>query len=348
MIHYSTPDVVDLRSDTVTQPTPAMREAMANAPVGDDVFGDDPTVNELQQRAAKLLGKEAALFVPSGTMGNLLAMVSQTRPGDSVILCEGAHPYIHESGGMSMVAGLMPRPVDVPNGILTPEAIEPHIVLIHDAHFSHTTLVAIENTMNRGGGAVYPIETVERIGMMAKEFGMKLHCDGARLLNAVVASGTSAAEYAKHVDTVSFCLSKGLGCPVGSLLVGSRETIETAHRYRKMFGGGMRQAGILAAAGLYALDNNIERLADDHQRAAFFRDELEDTPGLSFPMPTPTNMVYIEVPDAFSTTMGLAEHQVYVLPEGPNLVRAVFHLHITDEDVERAVETFQRVAASFD
>jgi threonine aldolase len=344
MIHYSVPNVVDLRSDTVTQPTPAMRDVMAGARVGDDVFGDDPTVNELQRTAAALLGKEAALFVPSGTMGNLLAIVSQTRPGDTVILAEGAHPYIHESGGIGMVAGVMPRPIDVPSGILSAKAIQPFIVLIQDPHFSHTTLISIENTMNRGGGAIYPIENVLEIGTLAREFGIRVHCDGARLFNAVVETGVSAVEYVKHVNTVSFCLSKGLGCPVGSILAGGAETIERAYRYRKMLGGGMRQAGVLAAAGLYALENNVARLKEDHARAKRFRAALEGTPGLGFSMPSPTNMVYVDVKDGFAFAMRLGERGVHVLPESPTMVRAVFHLHITDDDVDCAVEAFRACA----
>lgn len=346
MKHYSVNNVVDLRSDTVTQPTPEMREAMMSAPVGDDVFGEDPTVNELQLRAARLLGKEAALFTPSGTMANLLAMISQTRPGDTVILSEGAHPYIHESGGMSMVAGVLPRPVACPNGILTAELIEPHIVLIDDAHFSHTTFISIENTMNRGGGAIYPIDVVEAIGDLARANGLKIHCDGARLFNALVETGVPAAEYGRHVDTVSFCLSKGLGCPAGSLLAGNRKTIEQAHRYRKMLGGGMRQIGLLAAAGLFALEHNVERLKEDHRRARAFRDALEGAPGLAMRTPSPTNMVYVDVPDSYAFAAKLAEHNVWVFPEGSKQVRAVFHLHIEDNDVDKATDAFRRVAAT--
>ncbi|MBI5094150.1 MAG: threonine aldolase family protein, partial [Candidatus Hydrogenedentes bacterium] len=289
---------VDLRSDTVTRPTPGMREAMASAPVGDDVFGEDPSVNELQRRAAALLGKEAALFVPSGTMANLLAVLSQTRPGDMVILHRDAHPYNYESANLAMVAGVLPKLLGGDYGVMVPGDVRDNIVQSKDHHLAPTTLIAIENTTNRGGGAIYDIETVAAIGALAKERGLRLHCDGARIFNAVVATGVSAAKYASHVDTVCFCLSKGLGAPVGSLLAGTAATIDRAHRFRKMLGGGMRQSGILAAAGLYALDHHIERLAEDHARARRFRESLQGCSGLAFPLPSPPNIVYVDVADA--------------------------------------------------
>ena len=335
-------EIVDLRSDTVTRPSPEMREAMARADVGDDVFGEDPTVNELQRRAAEMFGKEAALFVPTGTMANLLAFLSQTRPGDTVILSEDAHPYNLESGNLAMVGGLMTRTVRSECGILSPERIAENIVRTDDHHFSQTAIISIENTSNRGGGSIYPIETMAAIGRLARERGLKFHCDGARIFNAVVETGVSPADYASHADTISFCLSKGLGCPVGSLLVGDRATIQTAHRYRKMLGGGMRQAGVLAAAGLYALEHNVERLRDDHRRASIFRQELEGAPGLSFPIPSPTNMVYLEVADASETARRVAEHGVRVHAASPTTIRTVFHLDISDADVERAVDAFKR------
>jgi threonine aldolase len=322
-----------------------MREAMAAAPVGDDVMGEDPSVNELQRRAAVLLGKEAALFVPSGTMANLLAALSQTRPGDTVILHQDAHPYNYESGNLGMVAGVLPRLLGGNCGVLDPEDVRAHIVQSSDHHYSPTTLIAIENTTNRGGGAIYDIGAVAAIGAVARERGVRAHCDGARLFNAVVASGVSAAEYAAHVDTVCFCLSKGLGAPVGSLLAGSAETIDRAHRYRKMLGGGTRQAGILAAAGLYALDHHIDRLAEDHARARRFRDALQGCGGLRFTLPAPTNIVYVDVADAEAFAGRLAELGVLVFATGPARIRAVFHLDISDAGLERAVHAFQSVAA---
>lgn len=333
--------MVDLRSDTVTRPSAAMRDAMARAEVGDDVFGEDPTVNELQHRAAALFGKEAALFVPTGTMANLLAFLSQTRPGDTVILSEDAHPFHYESGNLAMVAGLMTRTVSSKFGILTPEHIEERIVRTRDHHFSPTTIVSIENTSNRGGGAIYPVDTVAEIGQRAHDAGLRVHCDGARIFNAIVESGVLPAQYAAHVDTLSFCLSKGLGCPAGSLLIGDAVTIDIAHRFRKMLGGGLRQSGVLAAAGLYALDHNIERLREDHRRAREFRNKLEGTPGITFPMPSPTNMVYLQVADAPETVQRVSQRGVRVNATSPTTIRTVFHLDIHDADIDRAVEAFK-------
>ena len=332
---------VDLRSDTVTQPTAGMRAAMAGAEVGDDVLGEDPTVAALQARVAGLVGKEAALFVPSGTMANLLAVLAQSRPGDSVILHEDGHPFHYESGNLGMVAGVMPRPLGGACGILDPEEVAAHIVLNPDHHFSHTTLVALENTTNRGGGAVYPLETVERIGEAAHARGVRVHCDGARIFNASVASGVPVAEFARPNDTLSFCFSKGLGAPVGSILTGDAATIDRAHRYRKALGGGMRQAGVLAAAALFALDHHIDRLADDHRRARTFREALEGCPGLGFPLPSPTNIVYIEVPDAPAAIAHLRTQNILVSATAPTRLRAVFHLDIDDPALHRAIEAFK-------
>ena len=337
---HSVPDLVDLRSDTVTRPTPAMREAMMRAEVGDDVFAEDPTVNALQERAAVLFGKEAALFVPTGTMANLLAFLSQTRPGDSVILSEDAHPYNFESGNLAMVAGVLTRTIRATQGIMTADQVAGHIIQTEDHHYSPTTLVSIENTSNRGGGTIYPLETVAAIGMLARERGLKCHCDGARIFNAVVETGVTPADYASHADTISFCLSKGLGCPAGSLLAGDTETIRKAHRYRKMLGGGMRQVGILAAAGLYALDHHVERLREDHRRARAFRSRLEGVPGIEFPVPAPTNMVYVGVADARGVARRMTERGVLVSVTGTTLLRTVFHLDITDNAADRAVDAF--------
>jgi threonine aldolase len=336
-------DVVDLRSDTVTRPTPEMRDAMARAAVGDDVFGEDPTVNELQRQAAALFGKEAALFVPTGTMANLVALLAQTRPGDTLILSEDAHPYNFESGNLAMVGGVLTRTIRGQCGIISAEQVAANIIQTEDAHFSPTTMVSIENTSNRGGGAIYPLETVAAIGALARERGLRLHCDGARIFNAVVETGVAPAAYAAHVDTLSFCLSKGLGCPAGSLVLGDKAAIQRAHRYRKMLGGGMRQAGILAAAGLYALGRHVDRLREDHRRAREFRRAIEGLPGLEFPIPSPTNMVYIQVPDARGLAKRLADLGVLVHPTGPSMIRTVFHLDVTDGGLTRAVEAFKKV-----
>jgi len=339
-------NAVDLRSDTVTRPTAGMREAMARADVGDDVFAEDPTVNALEQRAADLFGKEAALFVPSGTMANLLAVLSQTRPGDSIILSDDAHPFNYESGNLGMVAGVLTRTLPSHNGIITADQVAGRIVKKDDHHYSNTTLVGIENTSNRGGGSIYPVDTVAAIGKTAHEHGLRFHCDGARIFNAIVETNVSPKQYAEHVDTLSFCLSKGLGAPVGSLLLGDKATIWTAHRYRKMLGGGMRQAGILAAAGLYALDHHVERLRDDHRRAREFRERLDGLPGISFPLPSPTNMVYVDVCDADAFAKRLAERNVLVLSTSPTRLRIVFHLDINDQGLAEAVDAFRSAARS--
>ena len=334
--------VTDLRSDTVTRPTPGMREAMAQAEVGDDVLGEDPSVNALQERVAEMLGKEAALFVPSGTMANLVAVLAQTRPGDSVLMHHDAHPFNYESGNLAMVAGVLVRTLGGECGILAPDEVAANIIQSDNHHFSNTTLVALENTTNRGGGAVYPLETVAAIGEVAHAAGLRVHCDGARVFNAVVASGVPVGEYARHVDTMSFCFSKGLGAPVGSILAGDGATIDRAHRYRKMLGGGMRQAGVLAAAGLYALEHHVDRLAEDHARAARFREALAEL--YVFPLPSPTNIVYLEMPDAPALVQRLAARGVLVLATAPNRIRAVFHLDVSDEGLAQAVEAFQAEA----
>lgn len=328
---------VDLRSDTLTKPTPAMREAMATAEVGDDVFGEDPTVNKLQDRAASLLGKEAALFVPSGTMANVIAFLSQTQPGQTLILSEDAHPYNYEAGNVAVLGGLMTRAVRGDLGMIEAETIAPHVVQTSDHHFSQTTIVAVENTTNRGGGNIYSLEGLQGIKALADEHGMKVHCDGARLFNAVVESGHSAKDFARHCDTICFCLSKGLGAPVGSVLAGDADTIDRAHRFRKMLGGGMRQAGILAAAGLYALDNHVERLSEDHRRAREFRSALEALPAVSFPMPTPTNIVIFDLDDVESFMRTTESQGILMIPMGPKRVRAVFHLDIDDTGLARAI-----------
>ncbi len=335
---------VDLRSDTVTRPTPEMREAMAKADVGDDVFGEDPAVNELQRRVAKMVNKEAALFVPSGTMANLLAIKSQTQPADTAILHLDSHPFNYESGGMAMVAGVMTKTLGGDYGILSPEAVQSALCQNPDHHYSPTTFVAIENTTNRGGGAIYPIETVMEIGRIARENGLKAHCDGARIFNAVVESGVPIDEYATHVDTIAFCFSKGLGAPAGSILAGPQETIELAHRYRKMLGGGMRQAGILAAAALHALDHHVARLKEDHRRARQFREALEGVHGIEIPLPSPTNIVYVQVPNAMEFIGHIGERGVLVLPVGNRRIRCVFHLDIDDDGLARAIDGFKRAA----
>ena len=343
--------LVDLRSDTVTRPVPAMWEAMRAASLGDDVFGDDPTVRALEERSAELLGKEAALFVPSGTMANQVAIRSWTEPGDEIIVESGAHIYQYEGGAYAALSGVSIKCVDGTRGLLDPEdvrrGIRPPGGL---SHFPNTRLVCVENTANRGGGTCYPRSRIAAIVAVARENDLLLHLDGARLFNAAVATGYPAAELAAPFDSVSFCLSKGLGCPVGSLVAGSRRFIDRCHRFRKMFGGGMRQAGILAAAGLFALENHVERLADDHQRARRLARELAGVAGLEVDLQSiETNMVYLDVAGTGLDAAGFLERLVSreVLPVliGPTTLRAVTHLEVDDEGIDRAIAAFAEVAA---
>jgi len=332
---------IDLRSDTVTKPGEAMREAMARAPVGDDVFGEDPTINALQEKAANLLGLEAALFVPSGTMANQLAIKILTSPGDEVLLEGSSHPVTSEAGAAAVISGVLFRHLPGRRGVLDPEQVAGSIRQ-GNIHYAPTSLVCLENTHNQGGGTVYPLETVARIRKIALERGLKMHLDGARLFNACVASGHKPADYARHFETVSFCLSKGLGAPVGSMLGGTRELIDRAVHWRKRLGGGMRQAGILAAAGLYALDNNVSRLADDHANARFLADGLAELNGISLnPAEVETNIVIFEVSKPGLTAPALAErlrqNGVLVLAFSPVRIRAVTHLDVNLSDIKQAL-----------
>jgi threonine aldolase len=337
-------EIVDLRSDTVTRPSPGMRRAMAEAEVGDDVFGDDPTVRRLQDHAAALTGKEAALFLPRGTMANLVAFLSQTRPGDAIILSEMAHPVLYEGGNLAMVAGLMTRTVADPLGKMSAEQVAEQIVRTNDPHHSQTTLAALENTTNRGGGAYYQYHEMEEVAQVCRSRGLRLHCDGARLFNACAASNIEPEFYARCCDTVSFCLSKGLGAPAGSMLAGARDTMTRALRFRKMLGGGMRQTGVLAAAGLYALENHVRDLDEDHRRARDFRRALE-AEGVGFALPSPTNILYVETNDPARGIEELSTRGVLATAAGTDRIRAVFHRDIDDAGLNRAVEAFKEVLA---
>jgi threonine aldolase len=340
---------IDLRSDTVTRPSAAMRRAMAEAPVGDDQYGEDPSVNRLQDRIAELLGKERALFVPSGTMANQIALKILTRPGDEVIVGEEAHVVWHESGAAAANSGVQFTVVGK-GGLFTAadvrEAAKPrgHIV------FPPTTLVALENTHNRGGGIVFPQRDAQEICAAARDLGIASYLDGARLWNAAVASGRPLAELAAPFDLVSVALSKGLGCPVGSVLAGRREDIARAVRARRMFGGAMRQAGILAAAGLYALDHNRDRLAEDHRNARLLAERLAPLPGVRLDLETvETNIVIFRteegMPDAETLVARAREAGVLVSAFGRRIVRAVTHLDVSREKCRRAADILAEILA---
>lgn len=336
---------IDLRSDTVTQPTPAMRRAIADAEVGDDVFGDDPTVQRLETRVAGILGKEAALFVPSGTMANQLAVRVHTQPGDEILVEGQAHIYYYEAGGPAALSGVMCRCLTGERGVFGAADIE-GVLRPPDVHFAPTRLVCVENTHNRGGGKVWPLGQLEDVAACARREGLRLHLDGARLWNASVASGVPEHVYAALFDTVSVCFSKGLGAPVGSALIGTRELIDRARRFRKMFGGGMRQAGILAAGALHALEHHRDRLAEDHAHARRLAEVLAGLPGVAIePATVETNLVYFRLTrrPAAEVTAALKAEGIWVLASGPDTIRAVTNLNVTAADLERALDGFRRV-----
>jgi threonine aldolase len=339
--------LIDLRSDTVTRPTPAMRKVMAEAEVGDDVFGEDPTVNALQEKVARLLGKEAALFVPSGTMANQLSIKSHTEPGDEVIIEASSHPYNFEGGAGAALSGIQFQCLKGSRGILDADQIDESIRPA-DHHFAVTRLVCLENTHNRGGGSIYPLDKMAEINRLAKSKGLFVHLDGARLWNASVATGIKPQEYAQWADSVSVCLSKGLGAPIGSLVAGSKRFIDRVHRFRKMFGGGMRQVGIIAAAGIYALDYHIERLREDHQNAKRLAVGLKEFKGVSIdPKYVETNIVIFDVANTRLTAAQVAEsvkkEGVLIHAFGKTQIRVVTHLDVTADDVEKALKAFGKV-----
>lgn len=326
--------MIDLRSDTVTKPTPAMLEAMFQAAVGDDVFGQDPTVNALQEKAAELFGMEAALFCPSGTMTNQIAFKVLTQPLDMAILDKTAHPYLYEGGGLAFNAGISVGLLNGERGIFTAEEAEARINPTGDPHQPRSKVVSIENTCNKGGGAVFPLTEIKRIREMCDRRGLSLHLDGARLFNAMVAAGTQAKEYGALFDTISICLSKGLGAPVGSLFLSTQARVDEGRRIRKVFGGGMRQAGYLAAAGIFALDHNVERMAEDHRRAAELGAEIGQMDFVESLYPVETNiLVFKLVPEARPADFlsHLESHGVLAVPFGGQYVRFVTHLDISDE-----------------
>ncbi|MEL0331120.1 MAG: GntG family PLP-dependent aldolase [Candidatus Poseidoniales archaeon] len=329
---------IDFRSDTVTQPTKAMREAMHAATVGDDVLGDDPTVIELQERVANLFGKEAGLFVASGTMSNAIALRTHTVPGDEIVCDKTAHIYRYEGGGYAALCGASIALVDGEGGLMTPEQVRKAVRKAEGSgsHYPNGSLVCVENTSNLGGGACYDQKTLDGIAAVAKELDCKTHIDGARIFNAALATGVDVARMCEHYDSVSICFSKGLGAPVGSVLVGSAAFIAKAHRWRKMFGGGWRQAGLLAAGCMHALDHHVERLAEDHRRAQTIAQMMDELPMFSVDLSSvQTNMVYAETTErAADVVAKFAAQGIDMFDLADNRIRVVVHLHITDEDVE--------------
>jgi threonine aldolase len=341
---------VDLRSDTVTKPTPEMRRAMAEAEVGDDVYGEDPTVNRLQRRAAEMFEREAALFVPSGCMGNLISIKVWTEPGNEVICEQRSHVNLYELASMSAIAGCMPRATPAPDGILSWPLIE--AVLRPKVYYdSQSALVCLENTHNMAGGTVYPTETAEDICDCAHGVGLKVHLDGARIFNAAVALGQSVAQITRKFDSVMFCLSKGLAAPVGSMILGSREFIDKARIYRKMLGGGMRQAGVLAAAGLIALENSPAMLARDHENARYLAESLAKIPGISIdPKKVQTNIVIFDCKGtgrrATELCDALYKEGIWALATEPYAIRMVTHCDVDRAGIDRALTTLRRMLSS--
>jgi len=324
-----------------------MRKAMAEAEVGDDVYHEDPTLIKLEERVAGMLGKEAALFVPSGTMANQTSLLALTRPGDEIIIERGSHLPNHEAGGLAALAGVQTYLIDGDRGIISAEQVE-QAVRFPDVHFPPTTVVWVENTHNRGGGKVFPLEKLKEVRGAALSHDLSLHMDGARIFNACVASDIPVEEFAGQVDSLNFCFSKGLGAPVGSIVAGTKEFITRVHRYRKMLGGGMRQAGFLAAAALYALDNNIERLAEDHDNAKRLAEALGNIKGIEvLNEPVETNLVFFDISatgkNALEVMAEARERGVLINPEEFTIMRAVTHLDVSAEDIEKAIAAFSGI-----
>lgn len=338
---------IDLRSDTVTKPSKGMREAMANAEVGDDVFGEDPTVNALQKRCAEITGKESALFVPSGCMANQLAIKSQTNPADEVIVESESHILNYETSAPAFISHVQVLPLNGNHGTITSEQIKKHL-RPRAYYFPVNTLICLENTHNRAGGTIYPLDEIRKIRTLALEEKIRMHLDGARIFNASVETGIKVKEYASYFDTISFCFSKGLGAPVGSILCGDSETITKAHKYRKIIGGGMRQAGILAAAAIYALDNNIERLKEDNSKAKLFAQKISGFKSVSLDIEhVQTNIIIFRVnraPDDVDKFKSELKKNGVLISDGSfGSLRACFHLDVGFEEVEKAVAIFKEL-----
>jgi len=336
--------IVDLRSDTVTQPSNEMREAMINAKVGDDVYGEDPSINHLEELAAKMFKKEAALFAPSGIMTNQLAIKVHTVPGDEVICHRLSHIYNYEGGGIAFHSGSSVRLIEGNNGVFLAQDVLDNINP-DDPHFPHTSLVSIENTVNKGGGKIFPISEITKISNVCKENGLKFHVDGARLFNALVETGEKTEEHGPLYDSISICLSKGLGAPVGSLLLGDKDFIHKARHFRRMFGGGMRQAGFLAAAGIFALENNISRLKTDHQNARKLASVVKKLPFVEEVLPVETNILIFKVNALIGEKkiLNLLESKgIKAVAFGKNYIRMVTHLDIDEQKMEYTLEHLKK------
>lgn len=336
---------IDFRSDTVTRPTPGMQEAMMKAPVGDDVFGEDPSINQLQEMTAALFGMEAALFCPSGTMTNQIAIKCHTQPGDEVICDESSHIYQYEGGGIALNSGASVKLLYGDRGRINARQVE-QAIQPDDVHRAHTRLVSLENTSNRGGGSCYDFTEIRAIREVCNRHGLGFHLDGARLWNAMEANKENPLDYGKTFDSISVCLSKSLGCPVGSLLLGSTDFIKKAKRYRKVFGGGMRQAGIIAAAGIYALENNISRLSEDHVHAKSIAAAIESRSFVKMVLPVETNIIIFELDESISAPQlvsRLKEEAILGYAISPNRVRLVTHLDITPAMTEKTIQVFNQL-----
>ncbi|MBI9017039.1 MAG: low-specificity L-threonine aldolase [Phycisphaerae bacterium] len=337
--------MIDLRSDTVTKPGDAMRQAMANAIVGDDILEHDPTVEKLETAVAQLLGKEAALFMPSGIMTNQIALRCHTQPGDEIILDSQAHIYYYEAGGPAALSGVSCNLIDGDRMRFTAEQVKTVLRPVNQ-HFAPTKLICIENTTNRGGGAIWPLEQIKEVHDLARENNIAMHLDGARLWNATAETGISEKDYSQYFDTISVCFSKGLGAPVGSVLAGPEAIMEKAHRFRRMFGGAMRQSGIIAAGALFALENNRDRLKQDHANAKKLADGIANLPGVKVEIQSvQTNILCFDVTTMPATEMvkKLKAHNIAMLNIGPQTVRAVTNLGVTENDIETTIKVFMEI-----
>lgn len=336
--------LIDLRSDTVTKPSKEMMECMFNAPLGDDVFGEDPTVNELEEYAAQLFGKEAGLYCSSGTQTNQIAINVYCRPGDEVICSKEAHIYKYEGGGIAKNSGSSVKLLDGDRGRITATQVKEAINDADNVHYPITSLVALEDTMNRGGGAIYSLDEIKKIKTLCKQENLPLHLDGARVFNSLVETGVDFKEYGSYFDSISICLSKGLGAPVGSVLIGSKDFIKKARRVRKVYGGGMRQAGIIAAGGLFALKNNIELLKEDHKKAKVLEQVLNDLPWVESVLEVHTNIVVATLKDNVSvekTIEQLKEKQILAMAFGGQSMRMVTHLDLSNNDLDQVINALK-------